>query len=176
MTNTHVNAGVSIGNNSSAATAYTVAVPSGTGIAAGDLIVGWGDGNFTGTRVSKGMKLKDSVNNTNYTTVDEVEQGGSSSHWAQMFYFQTTKAIPDGSTFTFTPSAGSTANGFVVDIYRGTTGAIVVADTAQSNTAATSQGAVALGSDPRRRGRWSSPLTRRRRARCPRVRRLRRRR
>ena len=149
MTVTRVNS-ASIGAFSAAATAYTAAVPVGTGIAAGDLIVVVAAGNFTGTRVSDGMSIYDSVNGAGkpYNTIGETQQGGSSSHWMQTFYYVTPVNIADGSTFTFTPASGSTANSFSVDIYRGSTGSIVVSMVGQSNAANTSLAAPALASVP----------------------------
>lgn len=138
----------SLSASSNAATAYSLTVPTGTGIQAGDLVTVVADGNFSGTRVSKGMKVKDSVNGTNYTTIDETQQGGSSSHWMQTFCFQTPKAIPDGSSITFTPSSGSTVNSFAVDVWRGTTGAITRAVQKLTNAASLTPAAPALASAP----------------------------
>lgn len=137
---------VSIGASSTGATAYSVTIPAGTGIIAGDLIVVTAASN--GTHVLNGQSVQDNVNLVNYTTIKEQQQGGSSTHYQQTFYYQTPANIPDGSTITYTPFAGSTANAFCVDIFRSTSGSISNAVTSQANTASASQSAPALAAAP----------------------------
>jgi hypothetical protein len=93
---TRVNS-ASINNHSTAASAITAS--TGVAVAAGDLIIVGAYSN--GTHAANGMSVKDSVNNTNYTTILEVDNGGASSRWLQCFVYKTPKPMSSSDTFTF---------------------------------------------------------------------------
>lgn len=147
MSLTHVNT-VSLSANSTAATAYSITIPAGQGILAGDLIVVCADG--TGTHASNGMAVQDNINATPYTTIRETQQGGASTHWLQTFYYATPLNFANDGTdlITFTPYASSTLNSFSVDVFRSTSQAISQAVVFSSVTSGTSFAASALGSAP----------------------------
>ncbi len=137
---------VSIGATSTSAAAYSATIPAGTGIIAGDLIIVCGTSD--GTHASNGMSVLDNVNNVSFTTIKDQQQGSSSTHWQQTFYYVAAANVPDGSLITFTPYAAATTTTFSVDIFRYALGTIVQAVVGQTNVAANAQTSPALGAAP----------------------------
>lgn len=129
--------------SSSTASAYTTAV--GVATAVGDLVVVTMTCN--GTHAANGMVFSDAVNGT-YTVLKEQDGSGSSSRWLQTFYKFTTGAMTTGTLLSATPYAASTASAFVVDIFRGTTGAISEPVVGASPAAGTTFAAPALAAAP----------------------------
>jgi len=142
---TRVNS-ASITNTTSGTTSCTATIPSGTGIAAGDLII-VAAGSQTG-HTANGISAQDSVNATNYTTIAETELGSLSTRWMQTFAFVTPGAIADGSTITVTGYATAANTECSVDIFRGATAAISRAAVSVSQPSGTSTPVPALGSAP----------------------------
>jgi len=142
---TRVNS-ASITNTVSGTTSCTATIPSGTGIAAGDLIIVCA-GSQTG-HTANGISAQDNVNATNYTTILETELGSASSRWTQSFAFVTPGAIADGSTITVTGYATAANTECSVDVFRGVTATISRAALGNSNASGTSSAAPALASAP----------------------------
>jgi hypothetical protein len=115
-------------------------------VAAGDLIIVGAYSN--GTHAANGMSVKDSVNNVNYTTILEVDNGGASSRWFQCFVYKTPNPMSSSDTFTFTPYALSAANGFAVDIFRGVTASQEAVASSLSGSSAASAAIPALNRAP----------------------------
>lgn len=128
------------------ATSCTAAIPAGTGIAAGDLII-VAAGSQTG-HTANGISVSDAVNGTNYTTILETELGSASSRWMQSFAFLTPLAIADGTVVTCTGYATAANTEFSLDVFRGVTAAISRAAAGNSNISGTTSAAPALGSAP----------------------------
>lgn len=119
MAITHVNSANIIGNGTHN---VSITIPAGTGIQAGDLIVG----TFVtdGTHVVNGGGIQDSVNGVSYSPLGETDQTNSSSFWQESKYYITPNAIADGSTFTVTGFFSSATVGAAIDIFRGLAGII----------------------------------------------------
>jgi hypothetical protein len=139
---TRVNSASLTGTGTSSPVTFTIT--AGTGIKAGDLLVAMGGSQ--GTHVTNGMTCKDSVNNVNFNVLLETDQGGSSSHWGQSFWYQTPQDIPDGSTITFTPYATPLVAGIALDVFRGCAGTISGAAVGLSNSTSATPPQPALGS------------------------------
>lgn len=142
MAVTRVNSSA-IKGTSTAATAISTTV--GVAVAVGDLLVAVADG--TGTHVTNGMAMS-ATGNGAFTTLLETDQGGSSSHWMQTFYLRAAVAMAATDTVTFTPYAGSTANAFAVDIFRGAAGTINRAAVGSTNASSATPTAPALATAP----------------------------
>jgi hypothetical protein len=146
-----------INANSTAATAYSVAV--GVAVAVGDLIVAICAG--TGTHATNGMAVT-ATNNGSLTTLLEVVQGSSSTHWSQSFYKLATASMLSTDTLTFTPYVSSAVNTIVADIFRGTAGTINRAAVGSTNATSATPPTPALATAPTAgslvltMGSWSS--------------------
>lgn len=118
MAVTRVNSS-SISASGTTASAFSVAI--GVACSIDDLIVVTACCN--GTHVSNGMSVVESTNAQTFGTLDQVQLGGAGARWMQTFLLVTVSALTGTENITLTPYAANTQATFVVDVFRGITGA-----------------------------------------------------